>query len=625
MKGCRIEALRGRRGRLAGAAWAVGATVLLAGTLFGGGCAQTIWQRAGDPSAVATTLARVPPPPALPQPRNRERRPLVFLALGGAQGFRLAAVDLKEKRSLWVVPGKVSGRIVSGESILVHADGTSLVGRNIVDGRERWRVAIPAAQTLVGYALDGDAVFYVARSGNGLRGGDAELVGLAGSSGSVRWRHPLGTANVAAPAAAGGLVLVPNRSQFVSLVDGANGNALAEVLSKDQAASFVVASAQGFFYGFGTDGFFRLTAETAAGVRTSPGYFHAKLPPFVRVNYERDMYRAELLDYTAFDRNRILWRIGTEGHQARFQDDTVVALDYRFFFGFDPATGKLRWAHSHPVVEAVSAVHLGGIILFVTADGEIAGLDPTSGAPRYDLRLPGDSVRGATFDSEGFAGDLERTPPPALSAVLSAMVRDPDRRFLDLQPFAIDQMRDVPGPEITAELLRLMADDDMPSPIRQRAGQVLVARQEAGRDPRSVELLIAAIRVHSDRTLHTAPAGLAMLAAAAGKMKVEAAALPLVEHLALPETDPASATAISRAVAAIGSDAVVPALRDYLCQYRADSAFEGDAAALNTTVDALLTLGKGRERELLSFVAEAPTTLPAVRDHILRAASAPPR
>jgi outer membrane protein assembly factor BamB len=589
----------------------------------GGACAPTIWQRAGDSTAIASTLGRVQPAP--PQPRNRDRRPLAFLVLGGAKGPRLAAIDLRQKKTLWVIPGKASGRIVSGSSILVHADGGSLIGRDIVDGRERWRVAIPAGQTLMGYALDGDAVFYVARSGNLLRGGDSELVALEGLSGSVRWRRALETANVAAPAAAGGLVLVPNRSQFVSIVDAKNGAPLAEVLSKEQAANFAIASPQGFYYGFGSDGVFRLSPGTAAGVRNSPDYFHAKLPAFVRVNYERDMYRPELLDYSALDRNRVLWRIDASGATPHFEHDTVVALDYRFFFAFEPSTGRLRWAYSHPEVEAVSAVHQGSIILFATADGEIAGLDPTSGARRYDLRLPGENVRGATFDSDAFDGDGERAAPPALPAVLASMVRDRDRRFADLQLFAIDQMRGVPGPEITGELLRLMADEDLSPIARQRAGQVLIARQglasaETSGDSQSAILLVEAIRIHADRIARTRPAGLPMLAAAAGKMKVAAAALPLAEHLALPETDPATATAIVRALASIGSEAVVPALRDYLCQYRADSAFEGDAAALLVTVDALLVLGKARERELLTFVAEAPRTLPALRAHILRSA-----
>jgi outer membrane protein assembly factor BamB len=594
--------------------------------VVGGACAPTIWQRAGDSAAVASTLSRVPPSSPSPQPRNRDHRALAFLVLGGARGSRLTAIDLAAKKVLWVVAGKVSGRIVSGSSILVHADGGALVGRDIVDGRERWRVTIPGAQTLMGYAVDGDAVFYVARSGNALRGGASELVGLEGLTGNVRWRHALETANVAAPAAAGGLVLVPNRSQFVSIVDAKSGAALAEVLSKEQAANFVIASPQGFYYGFGSDGVFRLSPGTAAGVRASPEYFHARLPAFVRVNYERDMYRTELLDYSALDRNRVLWRIDSTGEAPHFQDDTVVALDYRFFFAFEPSTGKLRWAYSHPQFEAVSAVHQGNIILFVTADGEIAGLDPASGARRYDFRLAGENVRGGTFDSEGFGGDGERAPPPSLPAVLASMVRDPDRRFAELQIFAIEQMRGVPGAEITAELLHLMADEDMSPIARQRAGQVLIARQgdrtlnPAGspQESASTALLVEAIRIHADRVDRTRPAGLSMLAAAAGKMKVEAAALPLAEHLALPETDPATATAVVRALASIGSDAVVPALRDFLCQYRADSALEEDAAALLATVDALMTLGKARERELLSFLAVAPRTLPVLREHILR-------
>ena len=600
--------------------WLVAGLAWLAAAAAAAACTPTIWQRAGDPVAVASALRRVPPTPSL-RPRNRDGQPMVYLVLDGPKGERIAALNLATQRVIWNVRAHVTGHLVAGASLLVYADGQNLVARDVSTGRERWRSAeLGGGQVLVGYAVDGDQVFMVRRASNELRGGASEVVAFDGASGGVHWRRALGTANVAAPAAGAGLVAVPNRSQFVSLLDATNGAPLADVLSKEQAADFVTALPEGWFYGFATTGLFRLTPDTAAGVRASPDYLSAKLPAFVRVNYERDTYRADLLDYSAFDRNRVLWRVDVTGPRPRFLDDMVLAMNYRFFFAFEASTGRLRWAYSQPEFEAVSAVRQAKIVLFATAGGEIVGLDPDNGARTYDLLLADESVRGATFDSEGFAGGAPGAAP-VLSGVLSGIVRDPDRRFPEMKLFATEEMRGVPGTAVTEELLRILADEELPGGVRKRAGEVLVAR----RDPDSVQLLVDAIRVHPDRIAGTRPAGIAWLAAAAASLKARAAAPPLAEQLVLPETDLAAAAAIARALGEIGAESAVPALRDYLCQYRADPAFEGAPLALFSTVDALLGLGHARERELLVFVAAEPRTLPALREHIRRSMLEHPR
>src|SRR4029079_14105206 len=102
----------------------------------------------------------------------------------------------------------------------------------------------------------------------------------------------------------------------------------------------------GMFYG--SRGVFLLSAGTARGSRQAPGYLLAKLPPFVRPFYWYDLYRPEQAQYSAIDRNHILWRVTAEGDRARFRDDTVAVHDYRFLFGFDSTSGTLRWAYTHP-------------------------------------------------------------------------------------------------------------------------------------------------------------------------------------------------------------------------------------------------------------------------------------
>jgi outer membrane protein assembly factor BamB len=577
-------------------------------------CAPAGLGRAGSPDAVAAALARSTSVEA--KPVNRAGLPVVYLALGGTAGARLAAFDLASSKLLWRVPAKLTGRVAAGASVIVYADGSNLVARDVGNGVERWRMSISPEETLVGYCMDGDAVYFVARRGQQLRGGEAELVAVDGGSGKVRWRRALGTANVGGPAARGGIVAVLNRSQFVSLIDADSGEPLAQALAKEQAANFVSALPEGLFFGFGAEGAYLLSPETATATRASPGYLRAKLPPFVRPVYHFDMYRPELTDYSAIDRNRVLWRADVQGARAAFAQNSVCVLNYRFFFGFDARGGGLRWAYNQPLVEAAGAAHTGVAIVFVTTDGEIGSLDPRTGHRTYQFKLPGEVVGGATFDADGYAPTSRRmSETPPLAEALSSMVWDPDRRFVEVKLFAIDELARLPGREITADLLKVLGKDGMPPGVVKRAARALVARK----DTEAIDLFTAAIRIHADYAAGVKPANLDVLARAAGALRAKAAALLLAEHLRLPETEPAAVLEIARALAAMQAEEALPALRDYLSVYRADPFYESDPSALLAVTDALVKLGGSPERELLLYMAEEPRTLQPLREYVRHA------
>jgi hypothetical protein len=93
----------------------------------------------------------------------------------------------------------------------------------------------------------------------------------------------------------------------------------------------------------------------------------------------------------------------------------------------------------------------------------------------------------------------------------------------------------------------------------------------------------------------------------------------LEAHLTLPETTPAAATEIARALVAMGAADSTAALRDFLTMYRSDPVYERDPAALIAASEALLRLGGTADRELLLFVAEEPHTAVGLRKHLSRA------
>jgi outer membrane protein assembly factor BamB len=597
-----------RAARLGGRAVALGVIALA------GGCATGAYTRAGSGEDVANALSGHSTEPA--RPANTAGRPLVFLSLGGARGARLAAYDLGESRLLWTQPADLKGRVEVGADTLVHAAAGGVVARDLATGAVRWQHAVASDERLLGYAIDGQTAYVVAQSGGQhLHGGTAALVALDARSGAVRWRHALPSGNAGGPVARSGLVAVPVQSQYVTLLDGQTGEQLAQVLSSEEAATFVRALPEGFF--FGSRGVFRLSPETAGGSRRSGGYLRATLPAFVRPVYDFDLYRPEQMDYSALDRNRILWRTTNEAHP-RFRDDLAFVHNFRFFFGFDATKGVLRWAYNHPATEAVASADTGEALLFATADGELGALDARTGQRLYAAHLPGEVVRGATFDAEGYTphGGLPAgasTPP--LSEVLSTIIWDPDRRFWDVKMFAIEELARQPGREVTGQLLKITQQEGLPAAVYQKAGEALVARKDAS----AADLLADVLKVHADYADDRAAPAVEILARAAGAMKAKAATAALVAHLRRPETTPAAVTQLARALAAIGAVEALPALRDFVMMYRSDPLYDGDPTALVAVSEAMLTLGGAPQRTLLLYLSEEPHTVEALRAHLRRA------
>jgi outer membrane protein assembly factor BamB len=587
--------------------WALALVVLA-------GCATDPYKRAGNVDDVASALSRREAAPG--RPVNAGGRPLAFLALAGAKGPRLAAYDLGDKRVLWTQPAELKARVEVGGDFVVHAAAGALVGRDQRSGAERWRRPTAKDERLLGYAADGALAFaLVQQGGSRLHGGAAFVVALDGATGAERWKSALPSANAGGPAAGGGLVAVLLQSQYVTLLDARTGAPLAQVLSNEEAATFVRALPEGV--SFGSRGVFRLSRETARATRQPPGYVAAKLPEFVRPVYWFDQYRPEQGDYSALDRNRILWRLSPDG-PARLRDDVAVVHNFRFFFGFDATSGALRWAYNQPSTEAVSSAHVGDAVLFVTAAGELGALDTKTGRRTYTAQLPGEVVRGATFDADGFA-PREPGATPTLTDALSSIVWDPDRRFWDVKMYAIEALAAQPGREVTGQLLKITETEGLPPAVYQKAGEALVARKADGASADSGDLLAHALERHADYAEGRPGPAVDVLARAAGSMKAKAASAALVAHLRRPETSAPAAAQIARALAALEATDALPALRDFVTMYRADPLYDGDPTALVAASEAMLALGGPAERQLLLYLAEEPRTVAPLRAHLRRA------
>lgn len=589
----------------------VAVALLAAATLAVAGCAATSatssFPRAGEPGDVAAALARAGAPRA--GVVNATGRPMVFATGGG----RVVAYDLQGERAAWTHADEPGQRIaVSGPTIAYARKDGTLVARDPADGRVRWEARLPGGRRRIGYAAGASALFDVTVPAGGGSGGT--LVAHDAVTGSVEWRIEL-PGEIGAPAVHGAVVAVPRRSQFVTLVDASSGKVLAHILSQQEAATFVRALPEGLF--FGSRGVYLASAETAMGARDGGGYLTPKLPPFVRGVFHWDMYRAEQLDYSAIDRNRVLWRVATRGPKASFADDLVVVHNFRFFFGLAASSGALRWAYSHPREDAVASELTAGHLFYVAADGALGAVALASGQRVWQgaVGQPGTvQLRGATFDVEGWAPPTRDTTPQTLPRTLASILWDPDRRFIDVKTYAIAELARLPGREVTAELLRALEGSELPPQVVHRATDALIARH----DQQSLQLYREALKARSDYAEDRRPPRLDVLARAVATTRSRDVVPALLEHVLLPDT-PADAIRdiADAALATAASEAVAP-FQAYLLMYRAYPPFQQAPGPLLAAADVLLQLGGPAARTTLLHVLEEPRTVEALRVYLER-------
>lgn len=591
---------------------ALNRTTALAAALALGACGGSgafgLTSDDNNPAKLAAAFEKVTPP-AAGKPVNATGKPLALLITRADKRNNkpqsLVAYDLEGKSELWSVPADVTSKVVVGAAFVAHREGkAALVGRDVTSGKKLWSTGVDAG--FVGATADARRVFYVtADGGSGKR--TWWLVALDGKTGAELWRADA-PGQLGVPAARGGLVFSPFLKQWLAVLDAETGDQITRIRGIDEEISFVRATSEQVYFGSKL-GVFLLDERAASGKRQESTYGSAKLPEFVRAHYHWDAFDAVQSGYSAYDRNRILWRGSADGDALRFADGEVVVHTYRFFFAFDSKTGALRWAYNHPRVDVVGSAHLGTTIGFASMFGELGALDPATGQRTYAAKYDGQLV-GATFDAEGWTpaggdGDGQTTV-----AALASIARDRDARYNDVKRFAIDALATLPGETVSRDLLALITDPRTPPKIYEKAVESLIKRK----DPAGVPHLVKALAVEYDFIEGTKPKAVGVAAKAIGQVDPAAiapadrgaAVEALLSQLHAPETSSADLAEVVRALGNVGGGNEIAPLRQFLITYRADPTLGAQVAVLSAAIDVLLARGGPAERELVAFVANDP-------------------
>jgi hypothetical protein len=576
------------------------ASLGLASAGCGGGQSFHMSSEDNDPARLGAALARSEVPAA--GPVNATGKPLALLVSRG-KTKELIAFDLAGKKELWRVATDVTSKVVIGGRFVAYLEGgKALVGRDVASGKELWR--IPVSGSFVGAAADRDRVYYTTEQTAGKA--TWTLHGIAGDSGETLWSVDAPGA-LGAPAARGGLVYSPFLKQWLAILDGRTGAQLARIRGIDEEITFVRPTPEAVFFGSST-GVFRLDERAASGKRAQSTYGKAELPKeFIRVAYGWDAFDPVQAGYSAYDRNRLLWRGEAKGDRLAFVGDRVVVASYRFFFGFKAGSGELDWAYSFPRVDVIGSAHLGPSIGFVSMLGELGALDPATGRRTYQARVKGQLV-GASFDADGFA-PREAVTGDAMSTAdaLAAIARDRDARFTDVKKFAIAELAALRGGGSTRELVALITDERTQANLFDGAVESLVKR----RDPAGLADLVGALAVPYDHLTGQkarAVGGLARAVGALAGLQLDPAERSravdaLRAKLEAPEVPAEDLADVVRALGALGGEEERQAIATFLLIYRADPGFCGQPGAVGAAIDVLIEKGGMKERELVAFVA----------------------
>ncbi len=598
------------------------------------GCAEATFSahtRDNFPADIARAvkMAEVAPSPA--------GRALAFLVTA-APDRQLVGFDVEAGKILWQEKVDVRSRVVVGRGWIAHRQGEhDVVAREPQSGRVLITATLRPDEKFVGVALDDERLYYVVQATGGAQRTSSVIA--VDRTGRELWRMPA-QGSLGAPAARGGIVAVPFIRQNISLLDGKTGREIARVRSSDEQVTFVRALPEGFIYG-GASGIYLLDEHSAAGSRephaaTEGGpmehtsFAQAKFGnEQVRPFYYWDGYELAQADYSAFDRNRLLWRAKPISDGVAFQDDLAILHTYRYFFGFDAKSGKLRWAYANPRVDVVSADDVGPSVVFASVDGQVGALDTATGAVRVAHKT-GLRIAGASFDADGFAGGSSAAKADVLKT-LEQIIWDPDARFTAVKVFAVGAIGDIEGTDASAALLKIvLKETGVPPAVQKRADEILVARHDA----KAVPLYLEALKLHFDYLADRHPHGIDVLARAVASLDAKEAAPELAAHLLDPATPQAALKEISAALAGLGGLAAKPdeassseasrkvavrALRELLLTYRADPMFLSEPAALTIAGEGLLKLGGADGKRTVAFVADEPRTIPPLARYLKKA------
>jgi outer membrane protein assembly factor BamB len=407
------------------------------------------------------------------------------------------------------------------------------------------------------------------------------------------------------PAVLAGLAFVPWASQYISVLDLADGGEVARVVLRE-TTSRAWTTGGGLY--FGEVGLFRFdehigeasrnrASHLALPARELPGAPKLMLPGGQKVGPAPG----------APDKVRLYARPSSPPAPLAFDDGRFYATYFKLVMGFSADKGALAWVHTHASDVIGGAAAAGGVVL-CDANGKVTVLGAKNGGVVAERDFGG-PMASCVVQVEAYTPSGVEQDPGPLAAQLQRALQNRDTELATAQRLLLRELATVTDEQATETLVEIASDTRTSPALLGDARSELAARRNGAR------FMIAALERHYDflkDVLRAPPVG--PIAQALAAMNEKGAASALASHLVDPADTEDDVKQAALALVQLGSVSEVPTLKQFFAMYR-DA--PDDTAELSDAVvsvgQALLKLGGAEGRVVVDSALAHTLTNPAAK------------
>lgn len=544
------------------------------------------------PEDVRAVLDRV-------QAAGPRRDPEIVVGLT-PEPMRLWAWDVAGGRARWEQPVQAETMPhVAGDYVVVQEAG-AIVVRRITDGTvaTRW-----SDDELALSGADGEGeLAAISLSTGGAVGARSRLVAIRG--GSVAWRLDLEQA-IGAPAVRAGMVFMPWGQQNLSVLEGSTGAEIARVRFTRGVVGHAIAQDTSVF--FGQRGIAQLTDHTSSAA-DAPWLEPVERELPGEAQMLRDAYRPPPTPASASHRVRLVWRAvpgSAETGEVALLDDTLYLVFYRLVFALGASEDRVRWVAQLPSDVVGASAEEGGLLV-ADDQGRLMALSREDGRVTWNAET-GMPATWAHVAHAGLRAGAPQGEALPLRDQLLAATQNTDARLVPARAYAARLLASLPEPEVTASLIALCEDGNLPAQLRTAACEALATRETG------TEHVLAALERHASYLQGTSAPPVGALARASVRANERRAVPLLVGQLRDPHTTAADVAVLADALRTLGDASAREPLDDFIRLYHAEAADEELGRALRAAISAYVALAGPASQETLRWVIDDPMSMPAAR------------
>jgi outer membrane protein assembly factor BamB len=501
----------------------------------------------------------------------------------------------------WVFSHALDARPVVAGSLVVAAGGGEIFALDARTGKKMWSRAAAGAE-LHGAGDDGAVTAVVI----GAPGGKSSTLLAIARDGSVL-RSIETDKQLGAPAVVAKIAFVPWSNQYVSAVDLATGDELGRVVLREKI-SRAWESGGGLY--FGEMGIFRFDEHIGEGSRNKATHVslqQRELPGTPQLMTPGTTKTPPIS--SAPDRIRLYARPSAPTGPLSLDSGRYYATYFRLVMSFESSKGALSWVHTH-TSDVIGGEAVAGGVVLCDDKGKLTVLDARTGGAIGGMEF-GEPIKSCVVHADQWKAEGTPRGRESLAAQITHALLDPEPTLATAQRLLLRELAALED-ELATKTLVDLASDPRTSPMLIGDARTALANRRNG-----ASFMLEALARHYDYlkdVLRPPPVG--PLAQALAAMNERSAAPMLAEHLLDPTDTDDDVKQAAGALAVLGTEKEVPALKQFFAMYRASAENDDIGVAVANAGQALLKLGGAAGRALVEQAVKDETTSPFAKGRL---------